>query len=88
MWQESQQAKNLKNIQPSSIVVNLGDDDDDEVDPTHNKGLAIEIFDKKAKAAKPEVSLAEMFKAKRKDLAVKSEQQDKHAGQDVRQGGF
>jgi hypothetical protein len=48
-------------------VINLGDDDDEDLDPNHNKELAIEIFDKKSKAAKQEVSLAEMFKIKRKE---------------------
>ena len=55
--------------------MNLADEDEDEqLDPNHNKGLVIEILDKKGKAAakKQEVSLAEMFKAKKKDLAEKS----------------
>ena len=48
--------------------MNLADEDEDEqLDPNHNKGLVIEILDKKGKA-----SLAEMFKAKKKDLAEKS----------------
>ena len=44
------------------------------MDPNHNKGLVIEILDKEGKAAakKQEVTLAEMFKAKKKDLAEKS----------------
>ena len=53
-------------------------DDSELLDPSHNKGLAIEIFDKnqaKGKSgAKQEKSLAEMFLEKKKEaLLVKQE---------------
>jgi hypothetical protein len=57
MWQESQQAKRSANTNtkmPTSVIVNLGEDDDNEdeyLDPNHNKGLVIEILDKKGAAA-------------------------------------
>jgi hypothetical protein len=41
-------------------------------DPSYNQGVMIEIFDNKNKASKKqEVSLAEMFKAKKKDTLLK-----------------
>ena len=52
-------------------------DDDDVLDPSHNKGLAIEIFDKKqpkgksgANQEKQEKSLAEMFLEKKKEALL------------------
>jgi len=45
---------------------------EEDIDPSHNKGLMIEIFDKKQKpVANNEVSLADMFKSKKKDVVEK-----------------
>jgi len=51
-----------------NVIVN--ELDNDPSDPFHNKGLAIEIFDKKHKSGNPtgEVSLADMFKQKKKEV--------------------
>eukprot|EP00347_Sterkiella_histriomuscorum_P023249 403335380 len=72
--------ENLKSKEKAAIQVNLqqfDQDDDDVLDPTHNKGLAIEIFDKKqakgksgAKQEKQEKSLAEMFLEKKKEALL------------------
>ena len=45
--------------------IDLGEEDDD-YDVSHNKGLAIEIFDKKTKQSSDEPSLADMFKQKKR----------------------
>jgi hypothetical protein len=50
--------------------------DNDPSDPFHNKALVIEIFDKKkapAKGKQAEVSLADMFKSKKKEIIEKLE---------------
>lgn len=44
----------------------------DELDPNHNKDLPVAVFDKKPSAAAMEqVSLAEMFKVRRRDVVEK-----------------
>jgi lipopolysaccharide biosynthesis glycosyltransferase len=48
---------------------------EEDDDPTFNQGVMIEIFDNKNKAKnKQEVSLAEMFKAKKKEAVLKLDQ--------------
>ncbi len=49
-------------------------DDDNVLDPRHNRDLPIEIFDSKKKTQtkkSEEISLADMFLAKKKDVIQK-----------------
>ncbi|CDW80373.1 UNKNOWN [Stylonychia lemnae] len=70
--QVKQHVKNNQNTQMQSQ--NQASEEEDIKDPDHNKGIVIEIFDKKlGKLPQQEVSLAEMFKAKRKEAIGKQE---------------
>ena len=48
---------------------------EEELDPSHNKGLMIELFDNKKQGMSAEPSLADMFRAKKKE--AQKRQKDK-----------